>query len=41
LVAKSLDAKCEPRTFVDLLAAEDAFRFPDGNEASAFSVLVA
>jgi hypothetical protein len=32
---------CEPRTFVDVLAAEDAVRFPERNETTAFSVLVA
>jgi hypothetical protein len=38
---KSREAKREPQTFVDVLAAEDVGTFPDRNMTEAFSVLVA
>ena len=38
---KSLEAECESRVVVDVLAAEDVGRFPDQNMAEAFSVIVA
>jgi iron complex outermembrane recepter protein len=40
-LAKSLEAKRESQTFVDVLAAEDVGKFPDRNMTEAFSVLVA
>ena len=36
-----IEAKREPQTFVDVLAAEDVGRFPNENMAASFSVLVA
>ncbi|MES1263839.1 MAG: hypothetical protein ABUL69_05745 [Peristeroidobacter soli] len=40
-LAQSIETKCESRTFVYFLAAEDVGGFPDGNATEAFSVLVA
>ena len=38
---QSHEAKREPQTCVDVLAAEDVGRFPDRNVTETFSVLVA
>jgi hypothetical protein len=40
-LARSIEARCEPRIFVGVLDAEGADDIPDENVIDAFSVLVA